>query len=189
MPSLPSNNITVELDLLPSFCNNWPELSITVNDCVLWQDYVTEKCRVPITFESQELNCVRISYLNKRNGPDIWDTKMDNNGNIVEDQNCVLKQVLINKARCDWIIANTAWTYNNGSDKLNHGFMDLQGHMDLCFPKDVYHWIIEKRQNNTPANTTKSSLDYKSIYVPQHENVESRAIIKDIRKLLSTLNV
>jgi hypothetical protein len=189
MTILPPANITLDLDLLPKFCNNWPELSITVNNNILWQDYVKEPSRVTVAFTAEESNCVRISYLNKMNGPEIWDTKIDDDGNIIEDQNCILTNVLINQARCKWIPTESMWTYLDGSTKFNYGFMDLQGCMEFSFPRDVYQWIIEKRQSNGPANTKKSSLDYKSIYIPQNENIESRAIINDINKLLETLNV
>ena len=181
--------ITLDLDLLPSFCNQWPELSITVNNTILWQDHVKEPSRVSVVFTAQESNCVRISYLNKMNGPEIWDTKIDNVGKIVEDQNCVLTNVLINRARCKWIPAETSWTYLDGTTKFNYGFMDLQGYMEFTFPENVYQWIIEKRQSSGPTNTKKSSLDYKSIYIPQHENIESRSVINDIKQLLETLNV
>lgn len=185
----PPTDITLDLDLLPNFCNQWPKLSITANNTVLWQAYVVEPGRVTVTFTAQESNCVRISYLNKMNGPDVWDTKIDDAGKIIADQNCILTNVLINRARCKWIPAETAWTYLDGTTKLNYGFMDLQGYMEFSFPRDVYQWIIEKRQSNGPANTKKSSLDYKSIYIPQHENMESRAIINDIKQMLGTLNV
>lgn len=48
MTILSSANITLDLNLLPKFRNSWPELSITVNNNILWKDYVKTPSRVTV---------------------------------------------------------------------------------------------------------------------------------------------
>ena len=184
-----NNLITVDLTILPSFCNQWPQLEIEANDQTVWKDYVTQESTISVDFLAQEQNTVKIKYLNKQNGPDIWDTELDKNGTIIADQHAVLTNVRINRAQCDWLVATTIWTYTNGEQKQNYGFMDLQGHMQINFPLDVYTWIIQQRQATAPQSEQTSSLDYKNIYIPQHENEMSSKLIKEIKQKILQLNV
>ena len=185
-----SNNlITVDLTIVPSFCNQWPQLEIEANNQTVWKDYVTQESTISVDFIAQEQNAVKIKYLNKQNGPDIWDTDLDKNGKIIADQHAVLTNVRINQARADWLIATTVWNYANGEQKQNYGFMDLRGYMQINFPLDVYTWIIQQRQATAPQSEQTSSLDYKNIYIPQHKNEMSRRLIEEIKQRISQLNV
>jgi hypothetical protein len=181
--------ITIDLTIVPSFCNQWPQIEIEANDQTVWKDYVTQESTISVDFLAQEQNTVRIKYTNKRNGPDTWDTTLDENGAIVQDQNAVLTNVRINRAQANWLIATTVWNYTNGEQKQNYGFMDLQGYMEINFPSDVYTWIIQQRRATAPQSEQTSSLDYKNIYIPQHENEMSRQLIEEIKQKISQLNV
>lgn len=179
----------IRLDFTPSFCNNWPELAIEANNRSIWHGYVAEKTSLNLMFDSEDTNCVTIKYLNKRNGPDIWDTKINEAGQIVEDQNCVLTDIYINRAKCsDWLIPNIQWKYNNGNTVNNYGFMDLTGSMSIEFPRDVYNWIIQQRQLLTPISEKTSSISYKNIYIPQHENQMCLQLINEIKQKIKALN-
>jgi hypothetical protein len=182
------NPVTISLTFRASFCNHWPELQIVANNQTVWQGYVEEHNKITVEFERLPTNKVCVRYLNKRNGPDAWDTKMDQQGNIVEDQHCVLEQILIDGANCGWLIAQTAYCYNDGTSKMTYGFMDLQGYMEFEFSEDVYQWIIDYRQSKTPVNTKTSSLDYKNIYIPQNQHAETKKIIDNIKKLLESFD-
>jgi len=182
------NLVTLSLTFKASFCNQWPELKIVSNNRPVWQGHIEGQNKITVQFERLPENHVSIFYINKRNGPEVWDTKIDLDGNILEDQNCVLEQILIDHASCDWLITKTPYHYNEGLSKMNFGFMDLQGHMDLTFPGDVYQWIIDYRQSIKPVNTKNSSLDYKNVYIPQNESTETKKIITNIKQLLQSFN-
>ena len=181
---------TIRLDLTPSFCNNWPELAIEANNRLIWHGHVAEKTSLNLMFDSEDINYVTIKYLNKRNGPDIWDTKMNDHGQIIEDQNCVLTDIYINRARCgEWLIPTICWKYDDGRTVNNYGFMDLKGSMSIEFPRDVYSWIIQQRQLlSTPTSEKTSSISYKNIYIPQHENQLCLQLIDEIKQKIETLN-
>jgi hypothetical protein len=181
--------VTVDLSITPSFCNAWPELLITANGEKVWQDLVQSQSTITVRFPAQDTNLVRITYLNKQNGPDVWDTQIDADGRIIQDQNAVLTTIRINGARCDWILDSLMWNYLDGRQQPNRGFMDLQGHADIEFPRDVYAWIIEQRQARTRKTNKTSALDYKSIYIPTHVNQASLEVIEEIKQMVNKLHV
>jgi hypothetical protein len=181
--------VTVDLSITPSFCNAWPELLITANGQRVWQDLVQSTSTITVKFPSQPTNLIRIKYLNKQNGPDTWDTQLDPDGRIIQDQNAVLTGVRINGARCDWIIDSLLWNYLDGTQRANRGFMDLQGHADIEFPADVYAWIVQQRQARAEVTDKTSALDYKNIYIPSHTNQQACDLLDEIKQMVNNIRV
>lgn len=180
--------ITVDLTFTASFCNAWPELVVEANGQTVWHDHVQETATVTLQFPRQEHNQVRIKYINKRNGPDIWDTAIDDQGRIVQDQHAILTSIRISGAQCDWIIDSLLWNYVDGRSQANRGFMDLQGWADIEFPGQVYEWIMEQRQSRIINTGKTSALDYKNIYIPSKVNQASLDIIEEIKHMVQRLN-
>jgi hypothetical protein len=181
--------ITVDLTIVPGFCNDWPLIEIEANDQLVWKDFVTTESTITLEFLSQNSNTIRIKYINKRNGPDVWDTKIDQDGNILEDQHAILTCIRINGAKIQWLIDSLMWNYVTGGQKQNYGYMDLPGYFELTFPRDVYQWIVEQRQKQSASSSKVSSLDYKNIYIPQHENEMSQQLIQELEQKIKKLNV
>lgn len=181
-----SENDPVRIDLYfhAEFCNAWPEIEIRANAQLVWKDFVIGDQKVSVEFPGAERNEIKVAYLNKRQGPDVWDTVVDADGNIVQDQHCILQSVLINGAKCDWLIDSLFYEYPDRPSKLNYGFMDAVGCMQFCFPQDVYQWVLDYRKSISPVNSRASSLDYKNIYIPQHENERSLQIIAEVKQIL-----
>jgi hypothetical protein len=187
-----SDLIVLELCLVGSFCNSWPEIGIQANGQTLWRDLVEKESTVTVRFVPEQTNHVMISYYNKRNGPDVWDTVVDSAGTILQDQNCVLKSISINRARCDWIIPDLIWRYQDGRTVRNYGFMDQVGHSELTMPDKVYPWIVEQRylasSKHDTGNKMDSSIDYKNIYIPRNDYELSKNIIAEIAQKIDSLN-
>lgn len=179
--------ITVDMTFRASFCNAWPELVVEANDHIMWHDHVQETATVNLRFPALEHNRVMIKYINKRNGPDFWDTEIDDQGRIVRDQHAILTSIRISGARCDWIIDSLLWNYADGRQQANRGFMDLQGYADIQFPGAVYEWIVEQRQSRTINTGKTSALDYKNIYIPSKVNRASLEIIEEIKHMVGQL--
>ena len=181
--------IQLSLTFEGHFCNSWPELEITANSECIWKGSVEASHRLDLQFPSAPLNRVKISYINKRNGPTVWDTVIDDQGHIIEDQHCILKRILIDRADCSWLIQDAIYHYLDGTNKKNFGFMDLKGHMELVFPDDVYEWLLDhRREKGQSASLRQSSLDYKNIYIPQHNHPEIQNLIAEIKKLLDHIH-
>jgi hypothetical protein len=183
------------LKLTPSFCNNWPEIRITANNKVLWQDFVTEEQVVNVDFDLENKNTVEIEYLNKRSGPDIWDTKLNDQGNIIEDQYCIVSEIYIAKSRCDFLMFNLDFLRTDGTiDENTNGFMSKKGKFVFVFPKDVYKWIVDINNSialshikNKSGFDQESSLAYFEYYV-LHNAQDLDPYLSKIDSLLGELN-
>jgi hypothetical protein len=179
-----------QVDANPSFCNAWPELAITVNGQELWRGTVDHPQTLSVEFELQDQNQILISYLNKRNGPDVWDTQVDKDGNIIQDQNCVLSNFRLGRSRCDFLMQELDYFNQDGSIQHNPwGFMARQGHFKISFPRDVYGWIIDSRKKYIfGARKQSSSLDYWTNYLGDPNDPVTQELLDDIDVLLTKLN-
>lgn len=183
------------LKLKSSFCNNWPEIRITANGATLWQDFVVEEKTLDLDFELIEQNSIRIEYLNKRSGPEIWDTAIDENGKITSDQHCVISDIHIANSRCDFILGVLDYNHASGFVEKNvWGFMSQIGHFEITFPKDVYTWIISNRNKqfiehykSKTEYDQESSLSYFENYA-LHNAQDLQPYLENIDKLLEELD-
>ena len=175
-----------QVDAKPSFCNAWPELSIIVNGQELWRHEVSRDQTIAVEFDLQQHNEIVIRYLNKRNGPDAWDTKLDKDGNIVEDQNCVLSNFRLGKSRCDFLMQDLDYYRDDGSIQSKPwGFMSQRGYFQIKFPQDVYSWIIDCRKKYIfGARKQSSSLDYWTNYLGDPNDPVTQELLQDIDQLL-----
>ena len=179
--------IQIRLDFVASFCNSWPEICIKINGQTYWHNFIQNETTLNFIFPEQITNNVTISYLNKRNGPDIYDTVVVDD-KIIEDQNCVLKDVYLNRSRCTWIAESSIMHYLDGTTFPNRGFMNQKGSIILSFPNDVYGWIVEQRKLLFPQTGKKSDIDYKNIYIPANENLQIKETIEKVRALIQNIN-
>lgn len=179
----------IKFKLTPSFCNNWPLIRVTINGIQCWEQYVDSVQFVEIDFKPIEKNSVKIEYLNKRQGPDIWDTKVDTQGQIVEDQYCILSDIMIANSRCDFLTHSLEYT---DSTKKTHsnllGFMSKIGYYEITFPRDVHGWISDCRNSfaKSPEKGRTSALGYFSNSSNQNDLV-TKTLLTDIKNLLNEI--
>jgi hypothetical protein len=177
-------NQLLEFTATPSFCNSWPEISVEANGVCIWQGLVSQQQRFCLPLNIQEHNKIHIKYLNKRKGPVIWDTVTDDEGKIIEDQNCIISKIYIARSRCDFLIKDIEFYGVDGTQEKTFGFMSQQGYLLIEFPGDVYSWILNQRQKEMLGTRQRTSaLDYWTNYISDSSDAD-RAIIQDIRKLL-----
>lgn len=180
---------SVTLELTPQFCNAWPEIEISINGHVCWHEHVANKTHVDLEFELQDHNCIKISYLNKQAGPTVWDTVVDQDGNIIQDQNCIITKIVIDNARCDWLLNSMIWNHVDGRTEHSHGFMSHRGYTEFEFPSDVYAWVGVSRKQQWAHSDKKSSIDYKTVQLQHQENIAIKEIIAEVKQLLEQIHV
>lgn len=181
--------MNLDFHATPSFCNAWPLISVEVNAQELWCDYVDRPQTIAVEFEPQQHNQVYIRYLNKNQGPEIWDTVVDAEGKILQDQFCIIKDVRVAKSRCDFIIYDLIYHGNDGTATANlQGFMSKKGHYCFEFPQDVYGWILHKRQEKIFHRPDRSSsLDYWTNYIGDNSHAEMNKLLLEIKQILNKL--
>lgn len=179
----------IKFKLTPSFCNKWPLIRVTINDIQCWEQYVDVTQTVQINFEPIEKNFVKIEYLNKRQGPDIWDTKLDSQGKIIEDQYCILSDIMIANSRCDFLTHSLVYT---DSTKKTHsnllGFMSRIGYYEFSFPNDIYNWIANQRMISISSSSSHTSaLGYFSNPTGANNDPITQSLLTDIRNLIDQI--
>jgi hypothetical protein len=178
-------NQVLEFTATPSFCNSWPEISVEANGVSLWQGTVDHRQRFCLPLFIQEHNQVYIRYLNKRKGPDVWDTVIDDAGAILQDQYCIISDICIGRSLCDFLVSQLIFYGINGSQESSRGFMSQQGHLLIEFPGDVYRWVLSQRQSQMLHTEQRSSaLDYWNNYIIGADHAD-QGTINDIKKLLN----
>lgn len=181
---------SIKFKLTPSFCNSWPLIRVTINGVQYWEKFVDCVQVVEFNFELKEKNSVKIEYLNKQQGPNIWDTKLDDRGQIIEDQYCILSDIMIANSRCDFLTHSLVYTGADGKINSNLlGFMSRIGHYEIAFPKDVYSWIVAKRSeiSATSTNAYTSALGYFSNPNGTNNDPVTQSLLVDIRNLLAQI--
>ena len=173
----------------PSFCNSWPLISVEVNGQELWCDHVDHPQTIAVEFETQDHNQVLIRYLNKNQGPVLWDTVVDAEGKILQDQFCVIKDIKVAQSRCDFLLNDLVYHDHNGCKIPNlYGFMSNRGHYCFEFPKDVYAWILDQRKQKIFHRPGRSSaLDYWTNYIGDNSHAEVNQLLQEIKQILKQL--
>jgi hypothetical protein len=181
--------MNLDFYVTPSFCNSWPLISVEVNGQELWRDYVEQPQTIAVEFESQDQNQVFIKYLNKNQGPVLWDTVVDSDGKILQDQFCIIKDIRIAKSRCDFLLYDLVYHGADGTNTANLlGFMSTIGYYSIEFPKDAYSWILEKRKEKIFHQPERSSsLDYWTNYIGDNSHAEVNQLLQEIKQILKQL--
>ena len=187
-----SNQGEFLIELYSSFCNAWPKIEIVINDQLLWSDFVVDNQTLLLKFKKQQLNNIKISYLNKRNGPDIYDTVIDQNGKILYDQHCIIKNIFIDRAKISFLI-NDLEFHTLSNEKISNigGWMTQRGSFNIVFPMDVYDWIINLRDTRNKDVIAKkrptSSLSYYTSYLGDNNNKDTEETIARISNLIENM--
>jgi len=185
-----TKNGKFQVDMIPSFCNAWPEIEIEINGQVLWHNFVDCVQTVSLEFDLAPTNHVYVRYLNKRNGPEIYDTVIDEAGNIVQDQKCELDNFIIGQCRCDFLKHDLEYHCIDGTVQTNAwGFLSYQGSYHIQFPDNVYDWVIDRRKKYllTPKKQT-SSLDYWTNYLGDASDPHTQELLDEIASILEKIN-
>lgn len=164
-------------------------LAVEINGQELWCDYVDHAHTIKVEFEPQDQNQIYIKYLNKNQGPEIWDTIVDPQGRILQDQFCIIKDIRIAKSRCDFLLNDLVYYDNSKGPVPNlYGFMSTRGHYCFEFPKDVYTWILDQRRQKIFHRPERSSaLDYWTNYIGDNSHAEVNQLLQEIKQILKNL--
>lgn len=170
--------LILELESACAYDDVWPTIRIIINKQLLHEDIVINRSKIEIKFESQIENSIKIHLANKRNGPDIWDTILDDNGNILKDQFIQIKHIQLNKCSLNFLIADLTLIGNQFNEKTN-GYMGINGYFAIDYTEPYYDWIQDLREKNLEVETTESSLPFITNHVYRDN--------KEIENLLDTL--
>lgn len=170
--------MNLKLDLVGTCVNTWPVLTIKQGD--KRYDYTIEGASVlDIDLDDDSFS---LGMYNKSFGQNhIWDTKIDEDGHVVED-----KYIQINRFEIDDVDISDLFmwmTYSSieqGDQVLHDGVIRFNG----CWNFDIsdgipYNWIIDTRQ---PPPTERETVNYFSDFTVRDKD-EQYIMIEKIRDL------
>ena len=166
--------IHLELEFTATHCNSWPCIKIIGNRTALWQGIV-EQTQYLDLFLPQEPTKIEIIGIGKSQGENnVWDTRVDATGRIVEDKTLQLTTVKINT-----IDMTQAWI--DRLPGLKYGVWYENTTTEFVIEEPVLNWIIKTKFIDQPRD--------KSIMYNNFDAKWNYSVLKDrIANLKNQLN-
>jgi hypothetical protein len=136
-----------KLNLTGSECNEYPQLTILHNQCVVYSGPVVDSTSVEVELSLQESNLITLQGINKSQGENgKWDTRLDDAGNIIAD-----KWLSINNIWIDDISMGPEWIKSLMliNHTGTHQFLDRtwwnNGSISFSIQMPLLDWIIHEK--------------------------------------------
>ena len=172
--------MNLKLELVGTCVNTWPILTIKQGN--KRYDYTVEGATV-LDIDLDD-NSFSLGMYNKSFGQNrVWDTKIDENNNVVEDKYIQINSFLIDEVEInDLFMWMTYSSIEQGDQVLHDGVIRFNGYWHFDIQDGMpYNWIIDIR---TPAPTDKKAVNYFSDYTVRDKDEQYKMMDK-IRKLIS----
>lgn len=184
-------NRKLYLELSSSYAHEheWPYLEININNVLKYGDFIKNEAIIEIEFESLDNNLISCHYKNKRFGPVIWDTIIDENGNIVRDQYIKIKTIKIDECNLNFLIAKTLYECDNGTKIESNGFLGFNGNYNISYYEPYYDWVQSSRLANVKVikKTSMSSLPFVTNYVYDDNNENVEKLLNEFQETIDAI--
>lgn len=186
--------INFEIEVEPSFCNDWPKLIVEYNNDIIFDDICFKKKNYKFKLKKNNKlkNFLAIGMNNKRFGKNhVWDTKIENNIITADktikiivcklDDICVKDLLFKNFFQIKRVDKQPSYF----PDKIySQGIMNYNGYFFLNFDLPLYNCLITQKHKQK-VNQQKS---YFSNYTKVFHYDEEITLINEIEDKLKSLN-
>lgn len=137
--------MVLTLHIKSKWCNHWPYIKISFNDTVVFDSEINESTDISVNFDNiLDVNQLVISHYGKRSGENkIWDTKIDANGNIINDCTFQITKFAINNILFNEIaFKKYRLESNQNYDNIYlNSIIGFNGEFNITIPRDIYSWL------------------------------------------------
>lgn len=135
--------VKIVINLQGTFCNNWPCGQVDINGNTVFNGQIKDEQLIEFCLSCQDHGSIVITHYDKQNGDNgIWDTKIDEDGNILEDRAIIIKDIVINDVSIVEYIQQ--WPLIDDAGKSHTTtYIGFNGTMTIPFRCPVYDWIID----------------------------------------------
>jgi len=179
-----NRKLNLTLDSSCAYDGYWPYIEIVINSEIKYSDYINKKILIEIDFVSLDKNNISIFYKNKRVGPDVWDTIIDNDGNIIRDQYILIDGIKIDECNLNFLIPEISFETSAGELIKTNGFIGFNGVYKIAYSEPYYEWVHKTRLQllkNVQNNSYNSSLPYITNYVYEYNNEEITRLVNQFQ--------
>tara|TARA_Y100000385_G_C12856463_1_gene535362 strand:- start:14 stop:592 length:579 start_codon:yes stop_codon:yes gene_type:complete len=185
----------INVELVGTFCNNWPNLIIEVNKNKIYDAVIEGEQNISIEYNNadllQEGNTFVIGMNNKRfGGNNQWDTKSQGN-EIIEDKTIQLKSTKLDGVDCMMLFNNKFYVKpverqpSYFPDVVESvGTMNYNGYFTFGFDMPLYNSLINKKYKRA----MDQDVSYFSNYTKVFHYDEEIAMINSIKGILDKVN-
>ena len=179
----------IKIEFMGSYCNDWPEIEISANGDMVWRDKIVNLGTAECSFLTEGDTELVIRYTNKRSGPRIYDTKLDQEGNVIEDQFAKIEGISVNGSNVSAIIDSLSYTKDDGSPSPpTYGYLSFKGHYNIHIPTDVDEWIVGvNTTDNLRKDNELSSLSYYANRISKKEREETLKMLDQLEEKINRL--
>ena len=148
--------MNLEIDVTPSYCNDWPFLSIKNNNIEIFDDQIIEQQCLSFDLECDKSNILYIKHYGKSFGADdIWDT------NEESDRYIIIEDIRFDGVSIDHLLGDMLFhnTFENGQEYnldiaefKSYGQMRFNGYFELSYETPIYDWLILTKYKKPLSN-------------------------------------
>ena len=181
------SNLILAIEARCAYDHQWPLLQIIINKKKLFEEFVQDSQIINLSFDSLDHNQIELHYTNKRFGPKIWDTLIDDRGTILRDQYIKITGVGINKCNLNFLIRKLALQKYDGSPhELTHGFMGVNGVFKITYSEPFYDWVQNLREADivTTSKDKQSGLPFINNYVYKYDDINIDVLLDQLQQLV-----
>lgn len=144
----------IKMELEGTWCNDWPNLTITANDNIYWDVPVQGMVVIDFVMPVQAHNHVRLLHHGKCFGEQgRWDTESQHDI-IVRDRGIKIKRFWLDQIDLTAHI-HQRWPMTTDHATLYTDYLGHNGYIDIEFDAPVLSWIITEliapREQNKPV--------------------------------------
>lgn len=167
------------MDLVGTWCNDWPKLQVSVNGNIYWDAEVQDAITVDVQVPVQGRNTLRIEHYGKSFGEQgRWDTE-SHNGVIVRDRGIKIKRLWLEQIDLtQYIVAR--WPMKVPQGEINTDYLGHNGHITIEFGGDVYSWVITEliapKEQNKPVFDLVVETSFGNLYNYDRDRIELEEI-------------
>ena len=177
--------ISVKLDIKSKWCNHWPYIKITFNNTILFDSELEESTDISLNLNQVlDFNQLEIIHYNKSFGENnVYDTRVDAQGNIVEDCTFQITNVVLNDINFNTLaFKRITFVSDQPSDDMYlNNIVGINGKFVISFPRDIYSWLTLIKFKADVVNTDEQYSNTSQLY--HYEKDEE--LIAEIKKLLN----
>ena len=185
----------INVELVGTFCNSWPNLIIEINKNKIYDAVIEGEQNIDIEYNDADLlhegNTFVIGMNNKKFGENNqWDTKSQNN-EIVEDKTIQIKSTKLNGVDCMMLFNNKLYVKPVGKQPSyfpdvveSIGTINYNGYFTFGFDMPLYNYLINKKYKRT----MDQDVSYFSNYTKVFHYDEEIEIINSIKGILDKVN-
>ena len=170
----------LEMEIEGFYCNSWPKLTIKQNNKILYEESVVNSQKVDMQIENKPFT---IGMENKSFGSNnIWDTHVDNDGNVIADKYIVIKNIALDDVNFEHNLHKLPYqSIEHGATNTFDQSIRYNGHWQIDTYKNPYDWIIDLANMQQDENR---KVSYFSDYESHGHYDDHKEVIDKIKEIL-----